>query len=435
MDILQIIENTIKTHSLICEGDKVLVALSGGSDSVLLLRILCSLSEKHNFTVAAAHINHMLRDTADRDEEFSKKLCGELGVKFYVRKADIKSLSKSAKMGEEQFARNFRYEFFESLGYDKIATAHNKNDVAETLLFNFMRGAGIKGLSGIPYKRGNIIRPLLDVKKMDVTAYCNENGFAYVTDETNLTPVYSRNKIRLNLIPEIEKEFNSAFVDVVTANARHINEDSDFLESLARQSYHGEVTCEMQQALAKPIFTRVLLLYYKDVSGKESNLPLVYLDKIAELVRNNKTGHKIHLPFNMEAEMEYGRLIIRKKSEKISFEYSITPGEVLNIPEIGKNILITETDGKWDFRIEDTAGLKIRSRQKGDVFFPSGMQGRKKLSDYFTDKKIPAGERDRIPLLVKENDLVLVVGYRQDRRFQKNGKGYKIEIMEENDAN
>lgn len=432
MDILRIVENTINSHSLIADGDRVLVALSGGADSALLLRVLCALGSRYNFTVAAAHINHQLRDTADRDEEFSKKLAKELGAEFYSKKIDVKALSKECGMGEEQYAREARYEFFASLGYDKIATAHNKNDVAETLLFNFMRGATTKGLSGIPYKRGNIIRPLLDLKKSEILEYSEKMGYSYVTDETNLEPVYSRNKIRLNLIPLIEREFNKSFVDVVTQNAKVMKEDSDYLDGVAFEIYKkGDLSYATLSHLEKPILGRICQLCYKEASQTGDNLSSVYIDKLITLINNNKTGSRISLPNKMIAQMEYGQLKIRKNTKKTSFKYDILPDVVLNIPEIGKNILIKETKGKGDFYLTDTDNLCIRSRETGDIFFPSGMTGRKKLSDFYTDKKIPATWRDKIPLLEKDGDIISVIGYRNDRRFQKGEKAYKIEITEE----
>ena len=434
MDISKIVENTIIAHSLIKKGDRVLVALSGGADSALLFRILCSLRDKYGFTVGAAHINHQLRVSADRDEEFARELAKELGAEFYVKKADVKKLAEEAKMGEEQFARELRYEFFASLGYDKIATAHNKNDVAETVMFNFMRGAGVKGLSGIAYQRDNIIRPLLDVKKADVLEYSRAMGYSFVTDETNAQAIYSRNKIRLELIPEIEEKFNPSFVDVVAENAKNIKADSDFLDEMAREAYKGQVTYDMQATLKTPIFSRICNMYYKEVTGTDYNLSGLYLDKIAELVKKNKTGSRIHLPLNIEAKMEYGRLIMAKKAEKIEFCYKIIPGVVLEIPEIGKNILIEAVQGKGDFYLDDENDLFVRNRRKGDWFCPVGMSGRKKLSDYLTDKKIPANMRDSIPLLYKGADMVSVIGYRQDRRFKDGGTAYKIKVTEDYNA-
>lgn len=432
MDILRIVENTINSHSLIAKGDKVLVALSGGADSTLLLRALSSLKDKYGFTLGACHINHQLRETADRDEEFSRALAKELGVEFHLKKLDIKTLAKEAKMGEEQYARDARYDFFASLGYDKIATAHNKNDVAETLLFNFMRGATTKGLSGIPYKRGNIIRPLLDLKKSDILNYLHEMSYDYVTDETNLEPMYSRNKIRLNLIPLIESEFNENFIEVVTQNAKIIKEDSDYLDKLAEEFYKkDDLSYEILSNLERPVLSRICQIYYKKMSENSDNLSSVYIDKLIDLINKNQTGRSIDLPKGISACMEYGQLTIRKKKDNKAFSYNIMPGHVLKIPEIGKNILIKKTAAKGDIYLSDTDGLCIRSRNRGDVFYPAGMKGRKKLSDYFTDKKIPAHKRDDIPLLVKDGEIVSVLGYRADRRFLNGEIAYKIEIMEE----
>ena len=220
MDILKTVLGTIKEHNMFSCGDRVLIGLSGGADSTALFHILFELKDQLGITIACAHVNHSLRKTADRDMDFCRELCENAGVPFFSITKDIKAEAKSAGMSEDLYARGVRYDFFESLGFDKIATAHNKNDVAETLVFNFMRGAGIGGLSGIPYVRGKVVRPLLDVKKADITAFCKEEGYQFVTDETNFEAIYSRNKIRLNLIPEIEKEYNSAFVDVVTKNAK-----------------------------------------------------------------------------------------------------------------------------------------------------------------------------------------------------------------------
>jgi len=232
---------TLKKHRLIDSGDRILVALSGGADSVTLLRLLHSVSDKYGITIGAAHVNHMLRKTADRDMHFCENLCASLGIHLDILTVDIKKAAKEEGISEELCARNARYAFFDSLGYDKISTAHNKNDNAETILFNFMRGAQAGGLCGIPYKRGNIIRPLLDVKKEDIIGFCRDNGYEFVTDETNLKQIYTRNKIRLSLIPEIEKSFNENFVNTVTANAELISFDEEFLKNEAKKLYSDKL--------------------------------------------------------------------------------------------------------------------------------------------------------------------------------------------------
>lgn len=435
MNILKIAADTIKEHRLIEKNDRILIGLSGGADSTALLHILCAVKDEYNLTLACAHINHGLRKTADRDMLFCKDLCEGLGIEFFCLTADIKGGAEKAGMSEELYARNVRYNYFNSLGFDKIATAHNKNDAAETLLFHFMRGSSVKGLSGIPYRRGNIIRPLLDIKKEDIIAFCKENGYDFVTDETNFEAVYSRNKIRLNLIPEIEKEFNPNFVDVVTRNARLFAEDSDFLESLAKERYSGEIETEKFNTENPAIQRRLLQLHWRSSAQTAENLPLVYADAILELAEKNRTGSKIDLPGGFEAKIQYGRLIIQKKTEKIRFEYKIYPEKILNIAETGKNVLIRKVSGKGDFYLENTEGLTIRNRRTGDVFYPSGMTGRKKLSDFFTDKKIPTEKRDEIPILLKDGAIVSVGGIRSDRRFcDSSNIAYKIEIKEADNA-
>ncbi|MBO5059305.1 MAG: tRNA lysidine(34) synthetase TilS [Clostridia bacterium] len=435
MDILKIVQNTIKEHSLLEENDRVLVGFSGGADSTALLHILCTLAPKLGLTVACAHINHGLRETADRDMNFCRRLCEQLGVPFYCLCADIKSGAKAAGDSEELYARKVRYDYFDSLGFDKIATAHNKNDVAETLLFNFMRGASVKGLSGIPYMRGNIIRPLLDVKKEEIIGFCRENGYDFVTDETNFEAIYSRNKIRLDLIPQIEHEFNPNFVEVVTRNSRLFAQDSDFLEKLAQEKYSGEIRAEELKSLEPSISQRVLQLHWKKSAMCEENLGLAYIEDILELAEKNRTGSRIDLPQGFEARLEYGVLTIAKKRDMLSFEYKIYPQKVLNIPEIGKNILIYPVSENGDFYLDGEEHLTVRSRRSGDTFCPVGMNGTKKLSDFFSDKKIPRSKRDEIPILTYKGDIVSVGGMRSDRRFfDKSNKAYKIEIKEAENA-
>lgn len=431
MNVSAQVWKTVKEHNLISEYDRILVGLSGGADSSALLHILSSAADKYNITLAAAHINHMLRPTADRDMEFCRKLCERLNVEFHCIKCDVKSGAKNAGIGEEEFARNLRYEFFTSLGYDKTATAHNKNDAAETVLFHFIRGASLDGLSGIPYKRENIIRPLLDVTKNDIYEYCRQNNIEYVTDETNFQPMYTRNKLRLKLIPEIESEYNPAFTEVITQNSVLISEDSRFLDELAQNAYNGQITADDFFSHKPPIQRRLIQIHYRQSAESVTNLSAKYIAAICDLLKKNKTGSRTMLPGKFEAVIEYGKLIIRKKYNKVSFSRQITPEKVLNIPEIGKNILIYRSpDG--DIYLNNTENLIIRNRRTGDYFYPVGMSGKKKLSDYFTDKKIPLSERDRIPLLTQNGKILSVIGLRNGKNdFPRENNRYKIDISEE----
>ena len=237
---------TMQSRGMLPFGS-VLVGLSGGADSAALLYLLCRLSEELGFAVYAAHVNHGLRGAAaDADERFSEALCKLLGVEFRVLRADVKGEAEKRGMSEELAGRCVRYEFFDKLAsehnIDRIATAHHKNDNAETILMNFVRGTGIKGLCGIPYTRGKIIRPLLDCTRAEIERYCGENSIEYVTDMTNLDTVYTRNKARHILIPEIEREFNPAFVDTITHNAQLLMLEEDYMRAETEKAYAGTVS-------------------------------------------------------------------------------------------------------------------------------------------------------------------------------------------------
>ncbi len=434
MELANTLLETVKSHNLIKKGDRVLVALSGGSDSVALLHMLCDISESCGFTVAAAHINHQLRDTADRDMNFCKKLCEDLGIPLKILTADIRTGAKASGMSEELYARGVRYDFFKSLGYDKIATAHNKNDNAETILFNFMRGASLGGLCGIPYMRGNIIRPLLDIKKSDITAFCEEKGYEFMTDETNLSEIYTRNKIRLSLIPQIERNFNENFVNTVTANSETLSCDEDFLSREAEKIYKGEILSEFAKTMHPAILSRLIQLFYKEQAGTFQNLSVTFVKSIILLLQKNKTGSKTDLPNGFTAYISYGRLFIEKKAETPAFRYKILPNTPIFISEIKKTVTLL-ADKKGKIFLPDESGLAIRNRRDGDIFYPAGMSGKKRLSDYFTDKKIPQKMRDEIPILTKNNEIVSIIGYRDDRRFKDASQtSYSVLIKEAENA-
>ncbi|MDD6214194.1 MAG: tRNA lysidine(34) synthetase TilS [Firmicutes bacterium] len=435
MDIYRRVENTVSMHGLIKPHDSVLVALSGGADSAALLHILIRISKKLEITLAAAHVNHSLRETANRDMNFCRDLCKKNGIPFFCKTADIRTGAKNAGMSEELYAREVRYEFFDSLGYDKIATAHNKNDAAETVLFHFIRGASLSGLCGIPYIRGNIIRPLLDIRKEEIIKFCLSNRIEFVTDETNFQEVYSRNKLRLDIIPQIEQKFNAGFIDTVTANAALLREDAEFIDSVAKKCYTGEVKTAELASYAPAVKRRILQLHCKKHYAVEENLPAKYIDALLRLAEKNKTGSRIDLPLGMEAVISYGLLIIRKRTKKIEFSYRIIPEKALKILETGKTVIVHKVDKNGDFYLGDTENMFVRSRKNGDFFYPAGMEGKKKLSDFFTDRKLPQRLRDETPILIKNNDIIAVGNLRFDKRFSDRSlTAYKLLIQEAEDA-
>lgn len=434
-----IVKNTIKKHNLIKKNDKVLIALSGGSDSVCLLHILNDLKASMGFEIFACHLNHSIREEADNDCRFAGELCKKLGITFFARKTDIKKTARENKISEELAGRNERYAFFEEIsreyGINLIATAHNKNDVAETVLMHIIRGCGIDGLKGIAYKRGKIIRPLLDAEKKDIEAYCVKNGYKFVVDKTNNQDIYTRNKIRLDLIPAICRDFNPAFTDTIVKNAENIRDDAEFLNDEALKCYNAvsngeKVSVLKLKSLPKAMIKRVILIMHEKYFGDNKNMQSCHVESILGLIENGKSGKSVNIDNNTKCVCESGWIYLKPNYEATEeYEYSLNLDEKVHIKECGISVTLKKWTGTGDrFRFDENDVIFVRNRRRGDVFYPVGMTGKKKLSDYFTDEKIPLSERNKIPIIMCNENIVYIAGRRKDRRFADKDGAYTFLI-------
>lgn len=436
--------NTMRNHNMLTINS-VLVALSGGADSVALLHIMNKLSEQYGFRLYAAHVNHGLRGgDAMHDAEFSKQLCDRLGIECFVKTADVRALADEWGISEEMAGRKVRYDFFSELmekhGIDVTATAHHKNDSAETIVMNFMRGSATAGLCGIPYRRDRFIRPLLDVKRSEIEKYCEENSLSYVTDKTNLDTVYTRNKIRNILIPEIEKEFNPNFCDTVTANAEIIRDDEDFLKKTADNEYRRSVkdnTVSIDEVLSmhKAIARRVIRMMTDNVCGT-ADIPSTVIDAIYKLCETGRTGAACDITKGVIARIEYGMLVIcHRQTDCEYFSYEIKVGERKFIPELGYTVEVCDAaercdDGAQYFSIPDGIDfVTVTNRRQGDRFIPAGMDGSKSVKEYMINEKIPKHMRSRIGILRICDNIAWIIGYRRDNRFKFHKNGIKINII------
>lgn len=433
----EIFKNTIICHNLISKGDKIIVALSGGADSCCLLYLLSSLTDEYDISICAAHINHNLRAEAIEDQRFVQRLCAQMNIPCYVKSADVKAFAAVNKISEEDAGRQIRYAFFDELaeriGADKIATAHNRNDNAETIVMNFMRGSAVSGLCGIPYSRGKrIIRPILDLTRAQIEEYCIRGNIAYVTDKTNLEPVYTRNKIRLDLIPYIENNFNSAFVSRISANSSIISAENDYIQSQSDIAYSDTVRkTDCGYAVDLAVFTtlhtalkrRVLLKILQNISDSPANASGKYVDAVLALADTACTGKNIDLPNNTTAAVSYDNLYIEKKAENdisdfclpLTFGKNFANGFCFDVSHCES---AKKSDTEAVYIRADVDGLCVRNRRNGDFFYPVGMTGKKKLKDFFIDLKIPSQLRNTIPILTTGYDKIIwVVGKRADRRF------------------
>lgn len=434
--------NYIKDNNLIKEKDKVLVALSGGPDSVCLLHILHRLKNVLNIELGAIHINHMLRgEESDNDEKYIGQLCDKLGINYYVKRIDIEYISKSTNVSLEVAGRNERYKAFEEIrkdnGYNKVAVAHNSNDQAETILMRMMRGTGLEGLTGIKAKREDgIIRPILCLNRSEIEIYCEENKLNPRIDASNYERIYSRNKVRLDILPYMKENFNRDIVDTLNRMALILQKDNDFIEEYSKRCYNIycknysnklEVSKELFENEMESIITRVIIMAFKEISKCYQNFEMKHIYEIVNLSRRG-TGKMINLTNNIICENLYGDIIFRidnknKKnnnseividknniSNNIIFDNYIVSFEVINNKnkvEFSKNNLIKLFD--YD-NIEKE--IIIRYRKDGDRITPLGMNGSKKLKDIFINLKVPREKRDNIPILCFDDKISWIVGYK-----------------------
>ena len=445
----------IKENSLIEKGDGIVVGLSGGPDSVCLLHLLCSIRDEMELKIAAAHINHMIRGVeADGDEEYAKDLCKRLDVKFFALRKDVEEYGREKGMSSETAGRDVRYNFFnkvkDDLNYQKIATAHNANDQAETILMRIMRGTGLEGLGGIPVKReGKYIRPILFMKRKEVEDYCKNSNLEPRIDGTNLEKLYSRNKIRLDILPYMRDNFNKDVVEAINRMALLLQDDNNYILKEVDNYYKKECIVYKDRVVIKKeafnyenaIINRIIRKAIKDVNGSKYDVEMKHIKEVIDLQRleGNK---KIDLPGNVFVENVYGDINIKIKTikeEKIEdiflnineiSEKEINYGDYIfkfKLIENEKNMNFSEKNNTRYFNVDNVNdNIIIRRRKNGDKIVPLGMKGSKKLKDLFIDMKIPKEERDLIPIIQFGDDIAWIVSYKLSDKYKVTKDAKKI---------
>ena len=304
--------STITKNNLIQNGDKLVLAVSGGPDSLAMLNVLLDIkkSERVDFEFVVAHVNHMIRKEAIDDEKFVKDFCKKNNILCFVKRVDIPKISKDKKIGTEEAGRYARYEFFDEVakkvGANKIAIAHNKNDSAETLIMNILRGTGVSGLKGIePIKNNKYIRPLINCKREEIENYCEKNSLNPRIDKTNFENVYTRNKVRNIVIPYIKKEFNSNIVETITRLSELVKEDDDFIQNIVKEKYNDLCLGEEEKEIIlnlkkfnleeKVIKSKILLYTITRLMGNTQGVYKIHIEDIIKLCENN-VGNKFLTP-------------------------------------------------------------------------------------------------------------------------------------------
>lgn len=463
--LLQKVTEYNKKYSMLQEGDRVLVGLSGGADSVCLLYVLKELEEKLHFSVYALHVNHGIRGMeADADEQFVADLCSKLGVPFISIKEDIVDYAEKNRVSLEEGGRIVRYAAFERMkqewGCTKIALAHHANDSAETMLFHLFRGGKLAGLAGIPPVRGSIIRPLLCCSRKEIEAWLEERNISYCTDASNFSEDYTRNKIRHRMIAYAEEEINPKTVLHMQQTAEYMRQVKEFVEEETQKLFGKAVQkkkdtyCIFVSVLSEaPFFLQQQLIYQLlGELGGLKDVTELHVTQVLSLMEK-QSGRCVDLAGGILAERSYDKLLIRRKQEAeteqevlvdIPGQYAITlPMEIalrmsydiassldvcedfaensdaflifsvfpyVNTMKIPKNRYT-----KWmDYdKIKDA--IILRKRQSGDVL--SLKNGTKMLKAFFIDEKIPKEERNQITLVACGKEILWIPGMRGSEAY------------------
>lgn len=447
-DILEAVRRTFLRHDMVVRGDTVVVGVSGGLDSVSLLDLLMRLEEEYRLRLVIAHVHHGLRPAeGDREFRFVEGLASRYGVPFEGRRIEASSYAKGSNVQAQ--ARSFRVRFFEQVarewGASRIATGHHRDDHAETLLMQVLRGTG--GLIGIrPVRDGTYIRPLIEIPRERIQAYARGLGLPFCEDSSNRKRIYLRNRIRQDLIPWIQKEANPSFVDSLLHLASILEEETKCLDAVAeealdrvtrRGSPEGEVILrrDVLEEIPRAIQRRVLRRSYGRLNGSTQGLSFVHLEGICDaLDKREGCAHKVFsLPRGVRVFLEYEDVYLTRRDlwEATPYRVPLPLGREKLIPEAGMTLRAHRVSfegpppggGRDRHCVCLDADLAVgemvvRSVRPGDRFRPLGLGGEKKLKDFFIDEKIPRSLRHRIPILEIGGSVAWVVGYRVDDRFK-----------------
>ena len=461
MRVVDTVESTIKRYNMLKDTDTVVIGVSGGADSICLLNVMNSLSKKYLFKIVACHVNHSIRltGTAERDADFVKEECARLGIEYRLKKVDIPKIAKENGLTEEEAGRVERYKFFNEIGKEvshnnyKIATGANANDAVETLFMRVIRGTTISGLASIPYVNGNIIRPLLDVTRAEIEEYLTENGLTHITDETNNETVFTRNKVRLELLPWIEKNMNPNVMQTVTRNIKNCKEDAEFIDLEVDKLYLNAVNIDdktfklNKEQLSKAhrsISKRLLLRVIKQVIKSESiGFNGVILDDIMDSIHLSGKTFTVDKNCNVYVGNELV-MVYNPNNENSNTEEQASIKLVID-----KAINVDlDIDKKWHIKLYDDLSdefvntsdemyipeelvldktLEIRYPKSDDRFEVVYGEMSKKLNKVMAECKIEAPDRKNQLVLAMGNKVLAIIGVKSSRFKIRHGFCLKVE--------
>ncbi len=447
---------TAREYEMFAPGDVVLAAVSGGVDSTALLNLLVAHRDRLKISLHVAHLNHMLRKgDAELDARFVQGLAQKFNLPVTVEAVDVAALAKQEKLGIEEAARLARYEFFErvarKIGAGRIAVAHTADDNVETFLMRLLRGAGLKGLCGIPPKRGLIVRPLIKAWRREIEDYVGALKLVPRRDHTNYESKYLRNSVRLKLIPQL-KIYNLNIKEIILQTILLLTEDNLYLENKAaealgavqRDGEPGEVRLDLARLkkIEPALRGHLLRLAVSRVKGDLNQLAYGHVRAVLDKLDATEKW-ELHLPGGFFAQGGRDELVVSREREpqreaKV-FKYALSvPGRV-ELKEIGRTFgcefaeQLDKTAGPNVAYVDQAAlgrEVIVRNKLPGDRFMPLGLKGTKKVQDFFVDEKVPAGERDDVPVVESGGRIIWLGGWRLDERAKVTERTKKIVRLE-----
>ena len=469
MDLLARVRQFVRHHDLARPATRVVVALSGGSDSVALAHLLRELAGAGELqVVGVAHFNHQLRPSADADERFTRAAADSLGWPIFCDREDVAARARRERRSIENAAHAARHAFFERARQhfqaDVVALGHTRDDQAETVLLRLLRGAGPRGLAAMQPRRGALVRPLLACRRAELRSYLRERQAAFVDDESNADTSIPRNRVRAELLPLLESRFNPNIVDVLADEAEITRETADWMETSADallaaagrpEAGEGRLTLDIDTLLAAPAAVRRLAVWRAmRASSAGRTVAFGHVEAVLRLMQ--ETGARVDAPGHQVHRLGSQIVLTRRPPGTTGrwedpgnranptnlFKYWLSiPGEVA-LPEagcvvsaeraVGSGVGAIVSNGSVALVRSDscTGDLAVRNRRPGDRFSPAGVGGRKKLQDFFVDRKVARRQRDSVPLVVDETDrIVWVAGYGIDEAFRVTDPAQAVLIL------
>jgi tRNA(Ile)-lysidine synthase len=449
--VLEAVKKTIRKHNLLEKKDNVLIAFSGGLDSTGLVAIFLELRKEWLLDIFLGHFNHRLRPRAGEDEQFVRKVAQEHGLPLFVASEDVRSFAKLNRLNLEEAGRMLRYEFLsktaQTIGGAKIATGHTMNDQAETFFLRLMRGSGLKGLGSIsPVVEGRIIRPLLSVERKDIAEYVEKIGWAFREDESNLDRSFARNKVRLDLIPYIQENFEPKIIHRIGKIVTILQEEEKLLRKWASHEAKkavllesGEIRLDLNSLLTLPqgLARRVVRDFIQKIKGDLREISFEDVETLLNLEEGKSFQLTKELLLKRDKDFVFCRL---EQPERMTFEYEWDGSSPLILEELSLMVKAERIKRPQSFAFDDNAKahldakniqfpLQVRSRNEGDRYRPLGAPGSKKLKEIMRAKDIPLTEREKKPLFLSGNEIVWVLGLPVAEKFKISDKTKEVLVL------